>query len=73
MISLRTVVRLVAGACLGVALSVTPVSAEASPLVSQCLIPPGVYGIIDAEGDLVGLLIVYPDCRMEVYKPQEPI
>lgn len=73
MISLRAVARFVAGACIGVALSVTPVSAEASPLPSQCLIPPGVYGITDSEGKLVGLLIVYPDCRMEVYKPREPI
>ena len=73
MMLLRTVVRLVAGACLGVALSVAPVSATASPLAPQCVIPPGVYGIVDAEGNLVGLLIVYPDCRMEVYKPREPI
>jgi hypothetical protein len=33
----------------------------------QCLIAPGAYAIIDARtGELVGVLIVYPDCRLEI-------
>lgn len=67
----RTMVRAVAGAALGFALSVAPATAAASPLVlSSCLLPPGVYGITDSSGAVVGLLIVYPDCRMEVYPRQ---
>jgi hypothetical protein len=58
MISIRAVVRLITGVALGAALSVAPVSAAVSPLVAECVIPPGVYGIIDSEGKLVGLLIV---------------
>jgi hypothetical protein len=66
----RTIVRVVAAAALGFALSVAPAAAAASPVVLSCLLPPGVYGITDSSGALVGLLIVYPDCRMEVYPRQ---
>jgi len=32
-----------------------------------CVIKPGVYAIVDeATGQLVGVLIVYPDCRLEI-------
>lgn len=44
-----------------------PVMEAGAPAV-QCVFPPGVYGIVDSSGTLVGLLIVYPDCRMEVYR-----
>lgn len=42
--------------------------AEAGVPGVQCVFPPGVYGIVDSSGTLVGLLIVYPDCRMEMYR-----
>ena len=33
----------------------------------QCILAPGVYAIIDAKtGELVGALIIYPDCRVEI-------
>lgn len=64
----RRFVRRVAGAILGFALALAP-AAAARPLPLQCLLPPGT----DSSGKVVGLLIVYPDCRMEVYKPQDPI
>ncbi|HST58865.1 MAG TPA: hypothetical protein VLK84_09260 [Longimicrobium sp.] len=44
-----------------------PVADTFAPAM-QCLLQPGVYGITDSNGALVGLLIVYPDCRMEVYR-----
>jgi hypothetical protein len=55
------------------ALAATPARAaaravEAGAPAVQCVFPPGVYGIVDSSGTLVGLLIVYPDCRMEVYR-----
>jgi hypothetical protein len=46
-----------------------PVAEVLAPPV-QCLLPPGVYGITDSNGELVGLLIVYPDCRVEVVRRQ---
>ena len=70
---LRMLFRMVAGVALALAVSVAPASAAVRPLAEPCLIPPGVYGIVDSSGNVVGLLIVYPDCRMEVYRPQEPI
>lgn len=67
----RTIGRLVAGAALGLALSVAPAAAAETRLAgSSCVLPPGVYGITDSSGTLVGILIVYPDCRMEVYTGQ---
>lgn len=67
----RTIVRLVAGAALGLALFVAPAAVAASPPAeSSCVLPPGVYGITDSSGSLVGILIVYTDCRMEVYSRQ---
>ncbi|MBB4639231.1 hypothetical protein FHS01_005298 [Longimicrobium terrae] len=35
---------------------------------SQCVLQPGVYKIIDASGNLVGVLLVYPDCHTEIIK-----
>ena len=33
----------------------------------QCAIAPGVYAIIDARtGELIGVLIIYPDCKVEI-------
>lgn len=33
-----------------------------------CKLRPGVYGVIEpSTGTMVGILIVYPDCRMEVF------
>lgn len=72
---MRTLQRLVArglvAAAACTAFVATPVAA--APLAetfapAQCLLQPGVYGITDSNGALVGLLIVYPDCRMEVYR-----
>lgn len=54
---------------LAAAPSVAAPIAEAS-VPAQCLLQPGVYGITDSSGQLVGLLIVYPDCRMEVFRRQ---
>ena len=35
---------------------------------SPCKLRPGVYAIVEpTSGTVVGILIVYPDCRMEVY------
>lgn len=42
------------------------------PVTAQCVLDPGVYGIVDSGGRLVGILIVYPDCRMEVFRRVEP-
>lgn len=56
--------------------AVGPAAAAASVpglTVVQCILEPGVYGIMDSGGRLVGILIVYPDCRMEVFrKVEEP-
>lgn len=64
------------GAVVALALGAAPASAtqpERVPRVGDCLLPPGVYGITDSRGNLVGILIVYPDCRMEVFRKQEPV
>lgn len=40
-------------------------SVHASPVAAssaQCILPPGAYGIVNSRGELVGMLIVYPDC-----------
>jgi hypothetical protein len=39
----------------------------------DCILPPGVYGITDSQGNVVGILIVYPDCKMEVFKKPDPV
>lgn len=64
----RTLARSIAAAALGVAMTAAPAAASPTAPAAQCLIAPGVYGIVDSTGKVVGLLIVYPDCRMEVYK-----
>lgn len=38
---------------------------------AQCLLEPGTYAIMNSRGEFVGILIVYPDCRMEVYKAKD--
>jgi hypothetical protein len=77
MISLpRTILRVFTAAALGVAFAGSPASASTRPLHASavdCVIEPGVYGIVDSTGTLVGILIVYSDCRMEVYRRQEPL
>jgi len=61
----------------GIVLSVTVLMGVATPAAAtlvpfrkvhgvQCLFPPGVYAIVDARGNLVGALIVYPDCTVEI-------
>ena len=63
------------GCALFLAFAVAP--AAATPTVpaaatAQCVLQPGVYGIIDSSGKLIAILIVYPDCRLEVFKAAEP-
>lgn len=73
---MRSITRALLVAAVAVALGAAPVAAaqpERVSVVDDCLLPPGVYGITDSRGNLVGILIVYPDCRMEVFKKQEPV
>jgi ABC-type sugar transport system substrate-binding protein len=73
---MRRFTRAVLGAAVALALVAAPAAAaqpERVPVMDDCLLPPGVYGITDSQGNLVGILIVYPDCRMEVFKKQEPV
>ncbi|HEU4881472.1 MAG TPA: hypothetical protein VFT45_04480 [Longimicrobium sp.] len=72
---LRKIMQGLSGAALALAFAATPVAA--APLVpavatAQCVLEPGVYGIIDSGGRLLGILIVYPDCRLEVFRRVEP-
>lgn len=72
------IMRRFARTLLSVALALAPGAAPAAApperlAAADCVLPPGVYGIVDSQGNLVGLLIVYPDCRMEVFKKQEPV
>lgn len=72
----RTFIQAFAVAVAAVGFAATP--AAAAPVVApapaaQCILAPGVYGIVDSSGTLVGILIVYPDCRIEVFKKQEMI
>ncbi len=72
---LRTITKGLFGAALALAFGAAP--AAAAPLVpaaatAQCVLEPGVYGIIDSGGRLLGILIVYPDCRLEVFRRVEP-
>lgn len=66
----RTYIRSAVGAAIALVSAAAPASAAASssPAPAACLLAPGVYGITDSSGGLVGILIVYPDCRMEVVK-----
>lgn len=71
---MRRFARALPSAALALALGAAPAAAvqpERAP-GADCVLPPGVYGIVDSQGNQVGLQIVYPDCRMEVFKKQEP-
>ena len=56
--------------------AVGPAAAAASVpglTVVQCILEPGVYAVMDSGGQTVAILIVYPDCRMELFrKVEEP-
>jgi hypothetical protein len=40
---------------------------DARAAALQCVIEPGVYAIMDAATEeVVGVLIVYPDCKLEI-------
>lgn len=68
----RAMMRGVAAAAAGVLFLSAPAAAaraaETAAPAAQCVLAPGVYGITNSDGELVGLLIVYPDCRIEVYR-----
>jgi hypothetical protein len=73
---LRTFIRSLAGVAIALAFAAAPASATAlsapAPApAAACILDPGVYGITDSTGTIVGILIVYPDCRMEVFKRPE--
>jgi hypothetical protein len=72
----RRAIRVLTGAAVALGLGAAPAPAAIlpgpMPAADDCILPPGVYGIMDSQGNLVGILIVYPDCRMEVFKKQEP-
>jgi hypothetical protein len=69
----RIFMRSFAGAVIALALAAAPASAVSSAPARTlaCTLEPGVYGITDSTGRLVGILIVYPDCRMEVFTKPE--
>lgn len=77
MISLpRGILRMFTCAALALAFTARPAAASTgSPAApaAACVIEPGVYGIVDSTGSLVGILIVYSDCKIEVYSRREPI
>ncbi|WP_420130489.1 hypothetical protein [Longimicrobium sp.] len=66
-------IRSLVGAAIALVFAAAPALAAApsSPAPAACLLTPGVYGITDSSGGLVGIPIVYPDCRMEVVKRPE--
>jgi hypothetical protein len=51
-------------------LATTPAAAvplvEEAPEIIQCSLAPGIYSIMDSEGNLVAILIVYPNCTYEI-------
>ena len=71
---MKAIHRLAVCAWLGFGLAAAPRNAAASPAPSSlpsahaaiCPIPPGTYIILNSDGDLVGALIVFPDCRIEI-------
>ena len=71
----RILARGAACAALAIAFAAVPAAAETAPasgieIPAFCPLEPGVYGLVDSTGSLVGILIVYPDCRMEVFRRQ---
>ncbi|HEX6040132.1 hypothetical protein [Longimicrobium sp.] len=68
----RRIAPFAAGFTLALAVSAAPASAAGRAVPQSCVIPSGVYGIVDSTGALVAILIVYPDCRTEIFKKQEP-
>lgn len=70
----RTFIRSFAAAAVAIALAAAPASAAASSVTARtpaCVLEPGVYGITDSTGKIVGILIIYPDCRVEVFTRPE--
>lgn len=65
-------IRAVVAATVALVAASAPASAaelrEPAAVASPCVLEPGVYGIIGSNGELVGILIVYPDCRLEVFR-----
>jgi len=62
------------GIAVGLAFAAAPALA-ATPLVPvasaiECVLEPGIYGVLNSAGDMVGILIVYPDCCMEFKRAQ---
>lgn len=37
----------------------------------QCALPPGAYAIMDSSMELVGMLIIFPDCSVEIIPLRE--
>jgi hypothetical protein len=72
---IRHLMRRALAFALGIAVTVTPAAAAAPPTsISepiQCILEPGTYAILNSKGEFVGILIVYPDCRLEVYKAKD--
>lgn len=70
-----TFMRSFAAAAIALAIAAPHASAAAVAPVPvwarACVLAPGVYGITDSTGKLVGILIVYPDCRTEVFTKPE--
>lgn len=60
----------VMGASMLAALAATPASATpvapAHAAAMECVLEPGVYLIMNANDEFVGILIMYPDCKVEV-------
>ncbi|HEV3052330.1 MAG TPA: hypothetical protein VGX50_18610 [Longimicrobium sp.] len=70
----RTIIHAFAAAAIGIVSAASPAAGAPPPPVTtaaQCVLEPGVYGIVDSTGTLVGILIVYQDCRIEVFKKEE--
>ena len=73
----RRLMRVVLGVVVAVMTHAVPGHADRPAAIheraaAQCVLEPGVYGIVDTSGSLVGILIVYPDCRLEVFRKVEP-
>lgn len=69
------IMRGVLGLALGIAFTASPSAAAipSTPITAslQCVLEPGTYAILNSKGEFVGILIIYPDCRIEVYKAKE--
>lgn len=70
----RILLRASVCAAAAVAFTASPAAAAPGPFRTEsaafCPLMPGVYGIIDSTGQLVGILIIYTDCTMEIIRKQ---